>query len=261
MSDRANVFAIHSWAEPEICYRFERLLRETDPGLAHYSVPPDRAIDAPEGEVIESLRHRIAFATSVVVLNTPGLHKRPWSNLEMRIAVEMQKRIVVVQPPENFYHPIPSVVDGNLYRVAPFRADVLGRAIRGEYPQDERVFDLAEAADRRSVVGVISAAVATMSLAVLVESMTSFSELQRDVRNAGLDLRWQATDTSAVVTHAIGGAVLAGGLAVLLTGDSRAGWIAAAGGALAGGALGAQKVYHAALLGTSQLRILTLDPI
>lgn len=260
MTGRANVFAIHSWAEAEVCHRFERLVRASDPQLAHYSVPPERAIDAPADEVVESLRHRIAFATSVVVLNTPGLHKRPWSDLEMRIAAEMQKRIVVVQPPENFEQPIPSAIDGSVYRVAPFRADVVGRAIRGEYPQDGRVFDLAEVADRREIVGLAAGGVAAVSILVTVYNLASFRKLKEELAGRGVVLRWRAEDTVSVIAHATGGALLAGGLAALLSEDSKTAWLAAAGGAVLGAAIATRKVYRAALLGTASLRVLTLDP-
>jgi hypothetical protein len=44
MLERANVFAIHSWDTADDCRHMEDLLRASDPTLAHYTVPPERAL-------------------------------------------------------------------------------------------------------------------------------------------------------------------------------------------------------------------------
>ncbi|MDC0681552.1 hypothetical protein [Sorangium atrum] len=96
MHGRANVFAIHSWDDADALRRMEGLLRVADPSLAHYSVLPERALQGTSEEVERNITHRIAVATAVVVMNTPGLHQRETATFEMETAVRMGKRIIVV---------------------------------------------------------------------------------------------------------------------------------------------------------------------
>lgn len=260
MADRANVFAIHSWDDADACRRMEELLRESDPDLAHYSLPPERAVEGSDEEVEKSIYGRIQFATAIMVLNTPGLHRRPYSDLEMRIAVALRKRIVVVQPPGAFQQPVPAVLDGQVYRYATWRSDVVGRAIRGEYPEDGRVFDLAEAVDRRHLVGVLAAGVAAVSLVVTISAVDSFQALQRELAAGGIEMQWCGDDTASVLGHAAIGALLAGGVIGLLTRDAKAALIAAGAGGALGAAVGVKRTYNAKLLGTSGTRVLAVEP-
>lgn len=260
MKPRANVFAIHSWDDAEQCRRMQALLRASDPDLAHYTVPPERLITGDPTTVAASLEARIQFATAVVVINSPGLHRREWSDFEMKTAVRLRKRIVVVQPDRQFNLPIPAVLDGHVYRFAGWRSDVVGRAIRGEYPYDARRFDIAESAERRLLVGVLSAGVAAVSFAVAWATARDWKALSDELSAAGVQLRWSPADTSAVVDGAIMGA-LAGGLLVgVLTRDMRSALFAAGAGLALGAAVGARKVYRARLLGSRELRVLTIEP-
>lgn len=261
MADRANVFAIHSWDNADDCRRMEELLRASDPELAHYSLPPERALTGTLEEVAASIRSRIEFATAVVVLNSPGLHRRGYSDFEMRTAVSLGKRIVVVQPYGEFQQPVPAVLDGQVYRYATWRGDVVGRAIRGEYPHDGRVFDLAEVADRRHVVGVLAAGVAAVSLVVVVNVAASFLSLQRELVGAGVAVRWTGEDTANVLGHAAGGALILGGLAALLTGDAKTALLAAGAGGAIGASVAVHRAYKARLIGTSHVRVLAVEPV
>jgi hypothetical protein len=257
MAERANLFIIHSWDDAYWCHRLEELLRASDPDLAHYSLPPHRAIDGTHEQVRDSIIHRIRVATAVVVLNTPGLHKRLWADLEMSTAVAMGKRIVVVQPPGAFRRPIPAVLDGQVYRFATWRSDVVGRAIRGEYPHDDRVFELAEVADRRMLVGLLSAGVIGASFVVVVRTAAALQAFQRDLAERGVAVRL-TDDLGTVLKWAAGSAVVAG-LIGALTGDRKtAAWLTAAGFAV-GTAVGIRRVYRIRVVGRSEVRVLAVE--
>lgn len=260
MIDRANVFVIHSWDDAEDCRRLEELLRASDPALAHYTLPPERAVPGGPAEVAASIESRIEFATAVVVLNTPGLHRRPASDFEMRRSVDRGKRIVVVQPHGNFQQPVPAVLDGHVYRFATWRGDVVGRAIRGEYPYDGRVFDLAEIADRRRIVGVLAAGIAATSLLLVVDTLGSLQSLKRELAAAGIEMHWTGEDTGRVVRHAMGGALISVVLG-LLTGDVKTALLVAGAGGAIGAVIGIRRTYRARLLGTSHVQVLAVEPI
>ncbi|WP_437299420.1 hypothetical protein [Sorangium sp. So ce426] len=260
MHARANVFAIHSWDDADVLRRMEELLRVADPSLAHYSVPPERALQGTSEDVERNITHRISVATAVVVMNTPGLHQRETATFEMETAVRMGKRIVVVQPHGNFDLPVPQVLDGRVYRYAAWRSDVVGRAIRGEYPQDGRVFDLAEVVDRRVLIGILAAGVATVSFIVIARASSALQALQQDLAARGIDLHWDGEATRTVIQHTLVGASV-GLLLGALTGDGKAALYIAAGGAAIGAAAGVHRVYNARLIGTTHLRVPTIEPM
>ncbi len=259
MPDRANVFAVHSWDNAEDCRRMEELLRASDPDLAHYSLPPERAVDGTPEDVAKSIRGRIQFATAVIVLNSPGLHRRPTSSLEMQAAVELGKRIVVVQRAGEFQNAVPAVLDGHVYRYAPWRSDVVGRAIRGEYPYDLRIFDLAEVADRRFLVGVLAAGVVASSVLVAVNAAWSFHALEQELTNAGVQMRWNGDDTGRVLRHVAAGALIGGAIG-MLSGDGKTALLAAGAGGAVGAAIAVCRTYNARILGTANLRVLAVEP-
>lgn len=259
MKKRTNVFTIHAWDEAPACRRMEDLLRASHPDLAHSTVLPERAINGAPLEVRRSIEGRIKFASAVVVVNTPGLHQRPTASFEMKTAVSMGKRIVVVQPPGDFRAPVPAELAGHVYRFAPWRSDVVGRAIRGEYPQDERIFDIAEVADRRALLAVLAAGVAAVSFAVVIETANAMRAFGHDLASYGVELRWNETDTGIVLERALYGAVV-GTLLGALSGDGRTTLYAACAGAAIGAAAGVNRVYRAKLIGSTQTRVLTIEP-
>jgi len=257
MSGRKNLFVIHSWAEPESYARVMELLHARESGIADYSIPPWKAIDRPS-DVTASIRSRITTASAVVVLNTPGLHKRRMSSQEMEIAASLEKRIVVLQPHGNFWQPIPRALDGRVYRVAAWRGDVLGRAIRGEYPHDGRIFDIAEQCDRRRVVQCLAAGVGGISLALLLRELSAYWKLRQELGAEGIQLHDGTVPAGEIAKGALVGAILAGTLTALLTKDSESALCAAAAGGVVGATVGAVRTYQAALHGTSSLRVLAL---
>lgn len=255
--DRANLFVIHAWDEPETYRRMVELLSNQTSGLAHYSIPAWRPLVGPDEEVAASIRMRIQTATAVVVLNTPGLHKRHWSRFEMEAAVAMGKRIVVVQPHHEYDLPVPGALRDNVYYLAPWRGDVVGRAIRGEYPPGQPVYDVAEVADRRRLVGRVAAAVATVSVLVVGATAAALATLRRDMAAQGIDLRLDAVAT--VAGHALIGAGV-GLLIGALSGDQETMLYAAGAGAATGAAIGMRRVYNAKLTEARGMQLLTATP-
>lgn len=258
MDKRCNVFAIHAWEDAHSCRRLEQLLRMSHPDLAHYTVLPERALEGSEEEVLSSIESRINFATAVVVVNVQGLHRRPTATFEMETAVRLGKRIVVVQPSGDFRLPVPEELDGHVYRFAPWRSDVVGRAIRGEYPHDGRVFDLAEAADRRALAGTLAVGVSAMSFLLAAATIKKILLFKRELAVQGITLRWNSNDTQLIAKPMVQGALL-GALLGALSGDPKTTLYAACAGAAVGSAVGVHRLYNAQLLGSGHIRVLSIE--
>jgi hypothetical protein len=256
---RKNLFVIHSWDAADVYHRMKELLQQQESGLADYSVPPWKAIDGHEHDVEENIRHRISVASAVIVLNTPGLHRRPFSSFEMQVAVEQDKRLIVLQPHGRYEQPIPQALEGSIYYVSPWRSDVLGRAIKGEYAYQGKVFDIAERAERREVVQIIAGGVAFASIMVLVHDLVGLRSLQQELNDQGVRLQWTTDATLNVAGHALVGAAFTMLLTALLTEDAEATLWAGAAGALAGGTLATARIYRATLHGAAEQRALTLS--
>ena len=235
----------------------EELLRESDPSLAHYTVPPERALGGTPEEVLESIVNRITTATAVLVVNTPGLHTKPTAKFEMNTSVDFGKRIVVVQPPGQLDLAIPEALDGHVYRYAPWRSDVVGKAIRGEYPRDDRIFDLAEVADRREIVAILAMGVAACSFLVFADAISGLHALNRELAAAGVRMDWSWQDTGDVVGGFVLGSLVLGAIG-LLSGDALIAGMAAIAGGLGGAAFATHSVYRAKLHGTRRLQVLSI---
>lgn len=258
MDKRCNVFAIHAWDDSHSCRRLEQLLRTSHPDLAHYTVLPERALDGSEEQVLRSIESRISFATAVVVVNVPGLHRRPTATFEMETAVRLGKRIVVVQPRGDFRLPVPEELDGHVYRFAPWRSNVVGRAIRGEYPHDGRIFDLAEVADRRTLAGTLAAGVSAVSFLVVGATVQEILSFRRELAAQGIALGWNSNDRLLVAQPVVQGALL-GALFGALSGDAKTTLYAACAGAAIGSAVGVHRLYKAQLLGSESVRVLSIE--
>ncbi len=259
MATRSNIFVVHSWEESDSYERARLLLLAKESSLADYSIPHWQPVEGSEAQVKASIRARISWASAVIVLNTSGLHRRPYSAFEMQQASELSKRIIVLQPHGDFRQPIPAALDGAVYRVVPWRGDVLGRAVRCEYPYDDRVFDVAEKADRRRIVQILASVTGAASLLVLSKTVSAFTSLQDDLQKQGITLAVGSFSTQHIVSAALSGAFLVGGITALATRDlSSACWGAAA-GAVFGACLNANTQYRAVLHGTQDLRVLTMS--
>ena len=171
MTSRLNLFLIHAWAEADTYAKAVDRLRASDVDLADYSIPPWKQVDGSDAEIERSIRSRISTASSVVVVNSEGLHRREWSGREMEIAVDLGKPIVVLQPHDNFQLALPQVLDGHVHRVTSWRGDSLARAVRGESGRDYRAFDIAEIRDRREVVKLLAGGISFISIAILAQSL------------------------------------------------------------------------------------------
>lgn len=149
MATRNNIFMVHSWNNSDNHEQATSLLFAKESGLSDYSIPSWKSIGRSEERVKESIRETISWASAVIVLNTTGLHKRTFSMFEMH-AAELSKRIIVLQLHGNFQQQIAAALNGFVHSVVPWRIDVLGRAIRCEYPYEDRAFHIAEKADPTS---------------------------------------------------------------------------------------------------------------
>jgi len=165
-----------------------------------------------------------------------------------------------VDYPGAFEQPIPGVLDGEIYRVSPWRSDVLGRAIRGDYPHESRTFDIAERAERRKLVKVVAGGAAVLGAAVIVTELRDLLLLQAELARNGIELQWTEAATMIVAGHAAMRAALGGGVATLVSDDLGTVLRAALAGGLFGGAVGLNTVRRAALFGSSSLRMLVVEP-
>jgi hypothetical protein len=259
MPTRRNLFLIHAWDDADTYSDAVALLKARDAELADYSVPPWKEIEGSDAAIERGIRSRIRSANAVVVVNSDGLHRREWSGREMAIAVELDKPIVVLQPRDNFWLPIPQALDGNIYRVSSWRGDALGRAVRGEAPHDSRVFDIAELRDRLDIVKTLAAGVVCASLVVIGVSVNACEQLSRELAAQGVRIEWTEGDAATVKRFAFGGAIVGGIAAALYTRSLSGAVLGAAAGGLAGAALGTTLVYRAAVHGTRDLRVVTIE--
>jgi hypothetical protein len=108
------------------------------------------------------------------------------------------------------------------------------------------VFEIAEQADRRAVVQKLSIGGGAASLALLVCASVAFKKLTAESAAQGVRLQWTPTATGKVVSFGVGGALIAGALAAVLTNDLRAATWAAATGGLIGAAVGGAHIVRAA---------------
>lgn len=259
MPTRRNLFLIHAWDDAETYTEAVELLKARDAELANYSVPPWKELQGSDAAIERGIRSRICSANAVVVVNSDGLHLREWSGREMVIAVELDKLIVVLQPRDDFWLPIPQALDGSIHRVSSWRGDALGRAVRGEAPHDSRVFDIAELRDRLDIVKMLAAGVVCASLVVIGASVSACEQLSRALAAQGIRIEWTEGDAATVKRFAFGGAVVAGITAALYTRSLAGAVLGAVAGGLAGAALGTTLVYRAAVHGAHDLRIVTLE--
>jgi hypothetical protein len=163
-------------------------------------------------------------------------------------------------PRDDFHLPIPMAVDGNVYRVSSWRGDALGRAVRGEAPQESRVFDIAERRDRRDIVKMLAAGVTCASVVVIAASLHYLGQLARELEAEGIRVEWTAEDTATVKRFGVAGAVVGGLAGGLYTGSLSGAVLGALAGGFAGAAVGTALVYQATVHGTRDLRVITLEP-
>ena len=261
MTDRKNIFTIHSWDNSEAFERMRTLVSDREAGLADYSVPFYRPLDGDTREVAEQLIERIRRASVVIVHNTRDLHKRATSKFEVIAAKSMNKRVIVVQPYRDFDAPISEDLAQCAERIVPWNSAVVGKAIRGELKDNGRVFDIAEVADRRRLIRLAATAVGGLSLTLLVRDLKHLRKLQREFVDSGLVRSWDGIDYPQL----IGKAILGGGLAYLIglavTKDAKSANAIGLAGAMLAGTVELRRQYHVAVSGEDGVRTITLDPV
>ncbi|MCB9729127.1 MAG: TIR domain-containing protein [Deltaproteobacteria bacterium] len=255
---RCNIFVVHSWHDGDLYDRMLDLLRAREAGLADYSVPAHRPLEGTDTEIEASIVQRMRTATAVVVLNSPGLGNSAWCDFELCAAVEMSKRVVVLQPHATPDAPAPRRLRESDPAVVPWRSDSLGRAIRGEWAPRPRVHDLAERADRAAIVKAVSSAAASLSILVLYRDARELDALRADFASLGYQLVWTAGARREVARSAGLGALIGAALGALLGSGGRHTLVGAAAGGLAGLARGHSRVVEATLSGRDGEVSLTL---
>jgi len=223
-------------------------------GLAfiNKSVPAWNPLDAQGRELAEALDNRIRWSSVVIVLVTEDLHRGAWVRFEIETARKYGKPIVAVYPNGEFGSPMPRALSESMYRAIGWRGNALEKAIRGEYPPDARIFDIAEDVDRRSAVRWTLAASAGAVLLLAGATQAHVAQLREDLHASGISVP-SLPRSDYVVPWTIGGA-LAGLALDALLGGRGAGLLI---GTLAGGAMGA----GAGLVHHGQAELTQLGPL
>ncbi len=242
---RIAAFISHSFsAVPEyvgLLDMFERQGR----AFVNRSVPAWNPLPAAGGELARKLEERIRFSSRVIVVVTENLHKSPCVKFEIDTARKYGKPIIAMYPNGEFGRPMPKTVNDGLYRAIGWRGNALERAIDGDYPQDARVFDVAEDAERREVVRwtMGAAGVATILLAGVTQQRVRL--LRAELRASGVGVPPPRSIATDVMPWVLGGALL-GALLDASSGGRGSGLVW---GALGGAALGAGAgfLHHATL--------------
>lgn len=213
-------------------------------GLAfiNKSVPAWDPLDARGRGLAAALDERIRWSSVVIVLVTESLHNAAWTEFEIDTARKYGKPIIAVYPNGEFGSPMPRTLNDGLYRAIGWRGNALEKAIRGEYPPDARIFDIAEDVERREGVRLAVGAAAGAVLLFAGATQAHVAELKSELLAAGLPVP-SLSRADYVVPWALGGGV-AGLLLDALLGGRGAGLLV---GTLAGAGLGAGAglVHHA----------------
>lgn len=235
-----SAFISHAFSAVPEYVRVLELLENEGVAFVNRSVPAWDPLDAQGTALLQQLEHRIARSDRVIVLATSNLHHRPIVEFEIQAARAHGKQIVGVYPNGQSGAPIPRSLDDGLYRMVGWRGTALAKAIRGEYPPDRRVFDIAEEVEQRRAAALVIGGVAGLTLLLAGAEHSTLLALKAKLRAGGVDLRvLDGTPGDTALAHiapkALIGAVF-GALGAAVFGGSRQYLI---GGAALGASLGA----------------------
>jgi len=193
------------FVEESTLYRLCELVERTgaDSPL-DLSVPASAPLHLEGPALYRELTRRIARATHVVVIVSDGLHLSPIVEYEVAEARRLSKPVIVQYQNGDFGSPIPGFLDDCLYRAVGWRTASLEKALAGEYPQDSRIFDIAEAAERRRLATWIAGAAAGASALLAWHDDARLARLRAELRDRGVHLAratspWPSTIGSAFI--------------------------------------------------------------
>lgn len=287
MSDekRLHIYVSHSFDHAEKYERLLEFIEEEGLPASNFSVPFWRQIDGDDVEIERAISQRIWQSNRVIVLATDEIHKSPYIDFEIRVARELGKRIIVVFPHGAHGGPIPEVLHGGFERAIGWRRGALGKALRGEYPPDnrefgiaeldgqrltdflveaeeQRVYDLAKAEERLEIIRTVGGALAAVTFIVAGLEALELERLKREFREHGHELLDQGPSFLNTVAGptAVGAAV--GGLVGALLGKSgEAMVVGALCGGLVGVGVGAHRYFHMRIEMLGSLAKVEFEPV
>lgn len=242
---RVAAFISHSFsAVPEYIGVLDMFERQ---GLAfvNRSVPAWNPLAATGAALARKLEERIRFSSRVIVLVTEKLHEKPCVKFEIETARKYGKPIIAMYPNGEFGRPMPRSLNDSMYRAIGWRGNALERAIEGDYPQDARVFDIAEEAELREVVRWTLGGIGAAAILLAGATQERVRILRAELQTHGLASPQPRPIAPDVVPWIIGGAIFGAFLGSVMGGrGSSLAW-GALGGAALGGGLG--LIRHANL--------------
>jgi hypothetical protein len=202
-----------------VSYRFRRaheysglleMFERQGVAFVNRSVDPWDPVPLPPQELVESLDVRIRMSTHVIVLVTDDLAKSPCCKLEIETARRYRKPIIAIYPNGEFGAAIPRVLEGGIDRAIGWRGNALERAVRGEYPPEARVFEIAEDVARRKGLALLAGAASVLSVFFAIRLERDLQLLRDELRRSGFVCPESESHSLApwVATGALGGLAL-----------------------------------------------------
>lgn len=233
-----RVLISHSWAHSDLLTRLFALLERHQYDFYDHSITGDAPLpDMPTPDLKAELSRRIEQVSTVVVLATEDVHKRPFVIHEIAEAVRLGKRIVAVKPLGQAAGPVPRLIDQHAHAIVGFRGEQIGEAIDGKDIRNLAEYRIAESEDLTNLAHWVVRGTAGV---VIVGALTAGAWLPRLnslLSQHGVRLRIDgvAPEPEEVIERALVGALLGAGIG-LLVGDARlAGTLALVGGGIGAG--------------------------
>jgi MTH538 TIR-like domain (DUF1863) len=185
---RLHFYISHSFGHADKYARLLEFMEDEGLHTADYSVPVSRQVPGDDDAVRAAITERIARCNRVLVLVTDGIHKSPYIEHEIAVAQEFGKPIIGIFPHGENGAAIPAILAKRHYRMIGWRPGSLAKAMRGEYPPESRVFDIAELEDRREMILAVGGATAAVAFLVAGWEAGNCLALRRELREKGIEV-------------------------------------------------------------------------
>ncbi len=233
-----RVLISHSWDHPEQYDRLRSLLSQHQYEFIDRSVARDDPLDSSSSlDLRRQLAARISQVSSVLLMATDDVHKKPFVNFEVEEALRQGKRLVAVKPWGAASGPVPRLIDEFADAIVGFRGDQIVPALDGENIRNLSEYIIAEEEDLRNLAHWIVRGTAVTVILATLTAPVWLPRLNCAIESLGVRLYWHSgppATEEVLVRGAIG--ALIGGLAGTLLDDRRLAFtLAAAGGAIGAG--------------------------
>lgn len=209
LSPRPRVFISHSFSQAPVYLRLLETLEREGFELYNHSIPAWAPLDATESDLEAQISDRIRRCSRIVVLVHERLHESVWVNFEIETAVALGKEVIAVRKHGELHDPLPRAVVDAGARVVSLRGSSLVKAVRGDYPPESRVWDIAEERDRDWLVAKVVAGAVGASFFLLGTAEYWMPRLRDALAARGVEIRQSDGEAEPSATAwTVGGGLL-----------------------------------------------------